>query len=554
MCGLFGMAVPQASGFNNKDMETLISNMNINMFRGSDSTGMVCANIKGDFNFVKSVGGPGSFCENPKWAPFKAGIFKDGKIVMGHGRSATRGKVTLKNAHPFQVFKNPVVHAEGHIILAHNGTLTPHQQMPGFDQHDVDSEWLAKKIVELGPMEALGRVYGAVATTWYDPNERALFFYRNNERPLHFVRSKNEDLIWNSELCALMWLKYRYGLEYEAVDVVQFKPNFLYKLNVEKTGEFEEVKEVPRLYPTHVPMQHQNWRGRFDEDEGGDSWVGWGYPSGGRNIRTDLTRGYEEDIRHVFNRTMTSVEWADNKRITRYGTKENGYTSTEVQPPYLPGLQSIIFDEAQGDVVVTKNGHEFHVQPAPSAKVLPIEINGRYRRRGNSGYDFAAPVPQGLLKGAKFSFMVDGIKHKCRLDKDSLYSLASYSNAVDGHFAIGQTIFLESIPGDSERIGFESYRVTGTRLKSIDEKQSIIDECIEWYYFSPGAKGQQVGIFSAKIQLLSFTDKDEFNISGCYVKALLTDVVKLEELGETARGPVIYDGKAGVVVIENEVQ
>ena len=105
MCGLFGLVSAENNGFSNTNMDELLGAMNLNMFRGSDSTGMCFVTKDNDYDWMKAVGSPGDFTRNKSWIAFKQDIYKKAKLVFGHGRSATRGTVTLNNAHPFEAFK-----------------------------------------------------------------------------------------------------------------------------------------------------------------------------------------------------------------------------------------------------------------------------------------------------------------------------------------------------------------------------------------------------------------------------------------------------------------
>lgn len=100
-------------------------------------------------------------------------------FLIGHCRSATKGKISVDNAHPFN-FKN--------VIGVHNGTI--HGKFPHSDEFETDSEALYKNIDELGikaGLEAAIGFSGAFALAFYDKKTKELCFTRNDKRPLHFT-------------------------------------------------------------------------------------------------------------------------------------------------------------------------------------------------------------------------------------------------------------------------------------------------------------------------------------------------------------------------------
>jgi hypothetical protein len=530
------MAIADNKGFMQKDIEALVANMNINMFRGSDSTGLVRISRNGDFNFLKIVGGPGELCNTNKWGPFRKSFVDHGKLAFGHGRAATRGKVTTKNAHPFEVFIDPSHHEKGHIVLCHNGTLHSYQQLPGFHEHDVDSEWMARKVLELGPKEALGKIYGAVATVFYDPVKKTLFFYRNSERPLHYVFTKEGNLLFNSTRAALMWLKYQCDLNFEADDVKEFETLKLYSVKTEIDKiEFDAVEEVPRIYPTYIPPVTYQGRSRaysgsleYDDD---DTTVLFNKYQRNKWDREAEPRGFEEDAKAIFQRKYDFVAFEDGKRTTARSAYGSSWSSIEMIPPYVPGLRRLEMDEATKQIKATYDDNR-------TVLFLP-KIDPKPRE--NIAINIAAPVEDKLYKGGNFRFVTELYgerhKHQVKLDDQSVYSMMSYWNDVDGRIKVGDMIELDVLDTDVEDLGFGSYRVTGFRTK---EK---MDAFIEFYFYSKPPKPLD-GKYKGSISLISFTDKSEFEISRCYVKVLLKDVVKSDE-----EVVVVHEGESKVIML-----
>jgi glutamine amidotransferase-like protein len=229
MCGLYGLVADVLSGFTNTDMDVVVASAWINQWRGQHSSGMVNVNNKGGYRMIKDTGGVNSLFNGTEWETFRAETLNKGKIFYGHGRYATRGKVSVENAHPFAIGKD-----EEALIFMHNGTLGDHQQLPGFANYTVDSEWLGNMILEHGPQHALSHVSGAIACMWYDFGNSKFYIYRNHERPLFVVEyggvQSKRNLI-NSEIAALMWLKEKYALPFERTDIKEFRARTLYSID-----------------------------------------------------------------------------------------------------------------------------------------------------------------------------------------------------------------------------------------------------------------------------------------------------------------------------------
>src|SRR5574337_414261 len=166
MCGLIGMiSADQNTPFTDKNITIFEHAMFWNQRRGTHSTGLgYMSRIPGaHYGYLKGVGSFLNLTEDSQYPKTIQEIQQDCTAVIGHGRSATIGKVNNSNAHPFKV------DSEGReIIFAHNGTLYHKQSLPDYYKYDVDSEWLAAMIVKYGPEEAIPKIDGAMACLWLD--------------------------------------------------------------------------------------------------------------------------------------------------------------------------------------------------------------------------------------------------------------------------------------------------------------------------------------------------------------------------------------------------
>lgn len=172
MCGLVGIIA-------RKPGENLVSAFKAMLIadqvRGKDSTGAFLVRKDLSTFLYKELGTPDGV--------LGGGVdYTNSILLMGHNRAATKGAVSVANAHPFE---------HGDIILAHNGTLRGRDGLS--KRHfTVDSEHIAHTISEdpKQMLEVIKNLNGAYCLTIYDRHKGEFYITRNKERPMYLYFSE----------------------------------------------------------------------------------------------------------------------------------------------------------------------------------------------------------------------------------------------------------------------------------------------------------------------------------------------------------------------------
>ena len=200
MCGHVG--VFGAINRNHKKMFTHM--LFLDILRGKDGTGVFYQNHAGDVSEVIKTTEitPGLIDENSDhFAPNLSITANNLKILMGHNRAATRGKVDVENSHPFEY---------SHLVGAHNGTLdyAATGKLIKDNGSDMDSRALFNTINAMHAGDenwpdlksVLEKATGAMALIWFEKETEYLHIYRNKERPLYVAGDKHGKVFfWASE-------------------------------------------------------------------------------------------------------------------------------------------------------------------------------------------------------------------------------------------------------------------------------------------------------------------------------------------------------------------
>jgi len=178
----------------------------LDTMRGYDSTGVFGVDTAGNVGICKEASHGLDFILTKTFESFKRSLIQDGVFAVGHNRSATRGSITDKNAHPFWV--------DDKIVLVQNGTYKgDHTKLKATE---VDTEAVAHVISETPSIEdALKKINASYALVWYNVDTKTLHMIRNSERPLYLLSSKNGALYWASESAFIYMALNRNNVQYD---------------------------------------------------------------------------------------------------------------------------------------------------------------------------------------------------------------------------------------------------------------------------------------------------------------------------------------------------
>jgi asparagine synthetase B (glutamine-hydrolysing) len=185
----------------------------VNVYRGDDSTGVAAIMDDGSDAIVKGLGPPWEVIDKKEYRQNVMGRRKDVVCLIGHNRAATRGNVTLTNAHPFK---------HGNIVLVHNGTLFKDTALELDKRFHTDSEKICYAIDQKGIEWVWNRLDGGTALVWWDIGANTLNMIRNDARPLCFAWTK-KGLIFASEGFLIRALCARHSVALIEVDKAEVR-------------------------------------------------------------------------------------------------------------------------------------------------------------------------------------------------------------------------------------------------------------------------------------------------------------------------------------------
>lgn len=337
MCGLFG----GYSSILTADERSVIQSLMIyNFARGEDSTGMAdyvpdpkrVGHNESAFRYWKSTQNPLDFAR-AKWkqANEERWVKSQPRVIAGHSRAATRGKIIQNNAHPF--YHKP-------IIGMHNGTI-----YGPFNNHmkfDTDSEALYANVAEMGIKDTIKDLKSAhsvaYAMVWMDCKDKSLNFLRNDKRPLHFAREGKDGttLFWSSEALQLE-LALSYLKDAAKWEIMELPINKHYRFDISKSylsdPEIEELVPPAPVFTPSVsttgnnghyanikPWGEAEWAAyEADREKKGLPLVPWSeYPDYNRQYDQDYD---EDDATKPLKTVLGTKEDMSEAYLMQYSTK-----------------------------------------------------------------------------------------------------------------------------------------------------------------------------------------------------------------------------------------
>lgn len=354
-------------GFTIADKDQFRQMLLINSFRGIHSTGIAGVKLdEGDASIIKTIGSPYNLYANEHSDEFFKRFMAKFSTVIGHGRFATRGGIDAINAHPYK---------EGHIVLAHNGTINNFHTLKDHKKHkeiEVDSHLIAKLFEDEGAVNVLPRLQGAFVFAWIDLNERTFNIAKNSLRPLFGCKLKGRDtLMFASEEDTLTWNSSRNSVVLD--DLWEVETNNIYSFKfgsiVPEVTPFEEYK-----FPVYknVSYGYGNWNEREVNEDWRDTY--------GDNLSRKDKKKLEKQSRQfqmveaktnqmeLLSIIQNSIKLEKDKKITIDITNFNKMPSTEYmhvrgvsadfpQARFVCTCPCKLFDDAAGEFAESLTGY-----------------------------------------------------------------------------------------------------------------------------------------------------------------------------------------------------
>lgn len=235
MCGIVGII--GRYGLSTTDADIFEHLLLINSLRGKDSTGLFAVNKQNpEIDFIKHVDGPSYLFDTEAYRQLRDNFYKY-DFIIGHGRLATVGEVSVKNAHPFTV---------NQITLVHNGKLNNFAELKKKHRYktDVDSELAAYLFSKYTIEEVLDMIDAAYSFVFYNQETNKLYISRNTERPLNVLVSPHGKWVISSETPIFELLRKKFpGLEKAESRYFAAEGYYWFDFNAKSDLDLNQTKE-----------------------------------------------------------------------------------------------------------------------------------------------------------------------------------------------------------------------------------------------------------------------------------------------------------------------
>lgn len=264
MCGLVGVA----GDLSVKDVDVFKQLLYVDYLRGEHSVGVAAIHSNtAEVRIRKATCDPIMFFQLKGVTEVVNSI---NRVLMGHNRHATRGKVNTVNAHPYHV---------GRIVGAHNGTLdySCTRDLANNRDAETDSEQIMATLDELDGDIAgtIAMMEGAWALSVYDTVENTITLVRNTQRPLYYCLAESrKTLYWASEAWMLRGILLRNGIKIK--DIIEIAPDQALTWGV-PANSTQIFREEPVITPAEG-KKRVNFQGGHSTMGGHNNrpWMQWG--------------------------------------------------------------------------------------------------------------------------------------------------------------------------------------------------------------------------------------------------------------------------------------
>lgn len=505
MCGLVALCTRKDNGFTSEEFEMFEHSMIFNQLRGDDSTGGVAISNKDKWVYLKNVGGYKALSRHVFFDDFKKEILNHGRLVFGHGRAATRGNVTVENAHPFLIQDKD---AGTGVIFVHNGTLDTYQPgLEGMYKYSVDSEFLANAIHVHGAEKALSEVEGAVACMWWDIETSTFNFYHNKDRPLFYMVGKNGAFYLNSERWILEYLNWKFKLgagEKKIYGVAEMKWHSI-AVNDEKHGSEYKITDIKKPKRTHyhsettpARWQYEYYKNMYGYTDDDDPVV----------VTRPAVTAIPPENKKFWDRDIELIEWVNGDKITTYRDKRIT-REQNVEPPkkdlirmyelrHTGNRMCVYNDEGKDSTPIyveeTMKDWERKEDSIRLTKLLD-EADKECEKEDAPETDLRS-VPRIKDKIIRFNtkhpVTKAKVKHRGIILKNATEPfLEEYMNSIDGHTSVGKKVNLELLYAEDRDVVINGKKGSIVRVVCCEVKPKQ-DTYIDYEFYSTDKTKQEI--------------------------------------------------------------